>query len=400
MGIRALFGRGGEGEERSVQSWWNQAGAPGLISASAYYAAPTIDQALRNAATWACIDVLADSIARTPYDVVIVEGGVRRPVPVTPRLMSNPSSVVEFDAWLYQMAWSLLTDGNAFGQITARDINGRPLGIEWLDPTKVTERGVENGAKYVKVNQEKQGVWPAGDIFHVPGRMIAPGSPFSLSPALYAQAAIGTSLSVERYTNQFFSDGAHPTAIISANIDGLTKDQAQAIKDSFLRATSGTRDPAVFGNDLTYTPIQTEPHQTQFIELQRFAVEQACRFWRVPPSMVYASISGQGVTYANVTNVDLHYLKHSLDGYFVRVERAFSSALPTKQVVRAQRDAILRSDPAGRYALYQIALDSKIRSVDEVRALEDLPPWGGEYGTPGIPGAPGPTDPPAPPAAP
>jgi phage portal protein BeeE len=114
----------------------------------------------------------------------------------------------------------------------------------------------------------------------------------------------------------------------------------------------------------------------------RFNVEQACRFWRVPPSMVYASVSGQNVTYANVSDADLSYLKNTLDGYLVRLEAAFTDLLPRPQYVRANRDAVLRSDQKTRYANYQIGIRNGWRNRNEIRALEDEPPipdTGDEY---------------------
>jgi hypothetical protein len=80
--------------------------------------------------------------------------------------------------------------------------------------------------------------------------------------------------------------------------------------------------PMVMGSGLNYNPILVDPNDSQFLDSMRFAVEEACRFWRVPPSMVYGSSSGQNITYSNVTQSDLSYLKHSLEGHLVRIEKA------------------------------------------------------------------------------
>jgi len=112
--------------------------------------------------------------------------------------------------------------------------------------------------------------------------------------------------------------------------------------------------------------------------------------------MVYAATSGQNVTYANVSQADLHYLKHSLDGYLVRIERALTALLPRPQVVKFNRSALLRADAENRHKVYDIRLRNKTMSVDEVRALEDEEPFGGDSAEPGIPGGPvAPTEPPA-----
>jgi len=132
---------------------------------------------------------------------------------------------------------------------------------------------------------------------------------------------------------------------------------------------------------LTYEPLLVDPNDSQFLDLMRFTTEEACRFWRVPPSMVYGSTSGQSVTYANVSQADLAYLKHSLEGHLVRIEKALTRLLPRPQFARFNRSAFLRSDTDGRFIAYERALRNGWMSVNEVRALEDQPavPGGNEF---------------------
>jgi HK97 family phage portal protein len=169
---------------------------------------------------------------------------------------------------------------------------------------------------------------------------------------------------------------------------GLTEDQAKQIKQAFLAATSGTsREPAVLGSGLKHEAIQVNPDDSQFIDLLRLEVENTCRFFGVPPSMVYGAVSGQNVTYANVAQADLAFLKHGLDPRLVRIERALSRLLPGGQTVKFNRDALLRADTASRYAQHAVALKNKFRTVNEVRRIEDERPFDDPiYDEPGLPG--------------
>jgi HK97 family phage portal protein len=335
------------------------------------------DNALRTAAVWACVDVLSSSVSTLPVDAVRYVGSTRQQVTPTPSLLTSPSALVDLDVWLYQLVWSMLVDGNAFGLVSATDRSGYPTTIEWLSPSDVTERKVAEGRASVMVRDVgRRDVWPFGEVFHIPGKMVQPGSPFGMSTVAYAAGPIDTSLQAEAYGGRFFADGGHPSALLRSSED-LTADQAAAIKAAWLNATSGSREPAVLDDRIEYEAIQVDPEQAQPIDLLRFEVEQICRFFRVPPSMVYGSVSGQSVTYANVSQADLHYLKHSLDGYLVRIERALTAALPRPQVVKFNRDALLRADTLTRYQAHQIALGSKFATVNEVRALEDMPPLDG-----------------------
>ena len=377
-----LFGR--PAEERTApfvvhaaNGWW------GWTQGS------TVD-ALRNDAVWACVDVLSSSVSTLPLDVVRAQNGTRLPVTPTPSLVLQPSAQSTTDVWLYQLMWSMLNDGNAFGLVTATDSRAYPTFIELVHPLCVTERKVVDGVKQVKVDGVVHRAFPFGDLWHVPGKMVVPGSPFGLSPVEYAATAINAGLSAEDFGFRFFDDGGHPSAIIYADRD-LTSDQAAMVKQKFKESTRGNREPAVFGSGLKYEAITVNPQESQFLDLQRYTVEKVARFFGVPPSMVYGAVSGQAVTYSNATQADLHYLKHNLDGYLVRIETALTALLPRPQQVRFNRSALLRTDAQGRHTVYGQRLQQKTMTVNEVRALEDEPPFpAAEFNEPGTPGGAGP----------
>lgn len=355
----------------------------------------TLDHALRNAASWACIDVLADALARTPLDAIRRQGNRRIPIDPVPKVIADPSGIVTADVFRYQLAFAAVTNGNAYARVVATTgAQALPAQLETIDPAAITERDVVAGIPRVRVDGEWLETFPYGPIWHVPGRVVPPGQPWGLSPISYAARVLGTSLSVEDFSNRFFTDGGHPTwAFLMKNDPG--PDRAAEFKATITRAMRGNREPLVLGTDIEPKQLQLDPAETQFLDLARFSIEQVCRFWRVPPGMVYGAISGQNVTYANVSQADLAYLKHSLDGYFVRFENAWSRLLPRPQVVKVNRDAILRADPETRARIHDLRLRNATRTINEVRLLEDEEPFGdAAYDTPGLPtptpGAPSP----------
>jgi HK97 family phage portal protein len=201
-----------------------------------------------------------------------------------------------------------------------------------------------------------------------------------------ARSTIGAAIAARDFGARFFGDGGHPGAILRSDQE-MTAEQAKSYKRAFMAATRGNREPAVMGSGVTYEPITVEPNNSQFIDLMRFTIEEACRFWRVPPAMVYAAVSGQAVTYANVSQSDLAYLKHSLEGHLVRIEKALTRLLPRPQVVRFNRSAFLRSDPGSRSEVVDRRLKNQTLTVNEARALEDEPPFTDpRFDEPGIPG--------------
>jgi HK97 family phage portal protein len=346
----------------------------------------TVDEAVRQAAVWACVRVLTSTASGLPVGAVRKVGNERQPINPLPSVLASPSAIVTPDVWRAQVFWSLFTDGNAFGQVAQVSSLGYPTTIETINPTVVKDREVVDGVPQVKIDQKVHKFYPWGDIWHCPGVLVMPGSPFGLSPVEYAASSIRTAISAEDFGGGFFDDGGHPSSIISSD-EEIDANEAKSIKAAFLRATRGNREPAVLGAGLEYKQIQVNPDDSQFIDLMRFEVENVARFFGVPPAMIYASVGGQNVTYANVSQADLHYLKHSIDTPLVRFEGALTSVLPKPQTALVNRGALLRADAMARSQEHEIRLRTKTRTVNEVRALEDEPPFPDpQFDEPGIPG--------------
>lgn len=367
-------------EERSAPFVVTGPGVWGVVDGSVSF------DELASDAVWSCLDVLASSVSALPIDAVAYRGTARLPVSPTPRVLATPSVLVDADVWRYQVVGSMATDGNAFGLVESVDRAGNPDQIGLLNPSLVTARKTVGGVGQATVRgRGVERLFPNGDLWHVPGKMARAGSPFALSPVEHAAKAIGAGLASEDFGFRFFTDGAHPSSVVYSEQE-LTELQARSVKDSIVNATRGNRQPAVLGAGLKLEPVSVPPNDSQFLELQRYTVEKVCRFFRVPPVMVYAAMSGQNVTYANISQADLHYLKWSLDGYLVRIEAALTKLLPSGQVARINRGALLRADAETRHKIYDQRLKNKTMTVNEVRALEDEPPFdGAEFDEPGIP---------------
>lgn len=370
--LRRIRRHGADDLEERFQIYWNLAGIPGLIAQNASGSAE-LEEALMNAASWACIDVISDALGRTPLDAFRGDK-VSIPVVPVPRVLDKPSSIVLRDVWRYQLGFALATDGNAFGQITGLTGAGYPTGIEWFNPAAVTKRKVVDGIAQVEIERIVHRLYPDGDIFHIPGRMIQPGTPFALSTVEYAGRNSRMSLSAEKFSNDFFTGGGHPDAILKAKTN-LTNEQALSIKGAVRQALSGnSREPLVLSDMIDWQQIQSDPSNTQFIDVMRFCCEQASRFWHVPPAMIFAAVSGQNVTYSSVSDADLNLLKYTLDGYWVRIETALTECIPRPQYVKVNRNAVLRGDPLNQIDYITKAIATRTMTPNEARALLEMPP--------------------------
>ena len=127
---------------------------------------------------------------------------------------------------------------------------------------------------------------------------------------------------------------------------------------------------------MQFTPIAIAPEESQFIETQRFTVAQIARVFGVPPEMV-GSDAGNSLTYSNVESRALDFLRYSVQPWLIRLETALSGVLPRDQFVRFNAGGLLRATTKDRYEAHEVALRAGFLTINEVRALEDLPPLEG-----------------------
>lgn len=383
-------------EQRDLSTLAQMLENAGVSRGGPTYAGPVVtpDSAMRNVAVWACVRLLADLVSSMPVDVFRGSGPGRVEVPV-PAVLVEPMSGVARCDWLYQAMVSLLLRGNAYGLIVGRDSGGRPAQVLLLAPDDVTcHQPSRYGPVSWKVRDREV---PASDMWHVRAYS-TPGSPQGLSPIAYARQSIGLGLAAEEFGSRFFGDGAHPTAVLESD-QAVTQEQAAELKRRLMDAIHGRREVAVLGAGATWKPIQIAPDESQFLETQRWTVNQVARLFGVPAEFVGAAPDTKGsVTYANREQRAQDLLTFTLLPWLVRLETALSPWTPAGQQVRFNAAGVLRADLTARYEAHAIGIEHGFLTRNEARALEDLPalpggdtllvevPDGSSGGTPVDPG--------------
>ncbi len=360
------------------QLGWSTAGVP-----------VTLQTALHNAGAWACQRVLVSTISMLPVDAYRTVDKRLVELNTQPAVVSNPSGRVSRRGWVAQVVRAGTSSGNMYGRIVSRDRFTNVSQIETIHPDKVSW-SIIDGEEVAFVNGARQVLWDeGGDFWHVPiSQFLQPGSRVAMSPTEYGKTAIGTGIAAEQYGTKFFTA---PQFMASVPTE-INEEQAIAIKGVLTRMANGGTDPGVLGSDIKLQPWMVDPKNSQFIDLLRFEVEQSCRIWGVPPSMVFAAISGQNVTYANVSQADLQFLKFSVQAWVSDLEDAWSAIAAMPHSVRFNTDAVLRMDALTRAELASKRLADKTTTVNDVRALEDEPPFPDPaYDLPGVPPGPTPT---------
>lgn len=289
----------------------------------------------------------------------------------TPAFVKTPDVNMSRSAFIEQTVTALACTGNAYWEII-RDQAGRVMNLQNLNPLDVNIESNTAGqvVKYLYKGRELK----PSMVKHL-SLLRVPGSNYGLGPIQAAQKELRGALDTRDYSANWFSNSGVPNGILKSD-QVLSPDQAAAAKDAWNATAGAANGVAVLGNGLNYTPIFLSPGDAQFIESQNFNVTQVARLFGVPSSLMLADAGGTAMTYQNVEQDWIGYIRFSLMAYLVEIEDALTSFLPRGQKAKFNIDGLLRTDTKTRYEAYKLALEAGFMTVDEIRKLEDLPTVG------------------------
>lgn len=323
--------------------------------------------ALKVAAVWSCVRLVADALAAAPLDVYRKSGDVRENI-ATPPVLLNPDPTMTQHEWMFSLVASLMLTGDAFA-LKQEWRQGWPQRLTLIDPSRV--QPVIDGGTLVGYKIDKT-EWAADAVLHVKAFTL-PGSVCGVSPLTQFAQTIGLGAEAEKFGYSYFATGGVPSGLIYSD-STLTKTQADELKQSWLSSMIGKREPAVLGAGLKYEQVSVNPDESQFIESQHFTIEQICRIFGVPPEMIGHASSGSSITYANIEERQIAFQQWTLLPWAARIEAALTSVLPRPQFVRFNLDAMLRVSLLDRYKAHGMSLRDGWRNADEVRRFEDEKP--------------------------
>lgn len=330
----------------------------------------TPDTALRNSAVWAACRIRADLISTFPVDVFRKVGDARLSVP-TPRVLVEPGGPSwDYQDWMYATQFDLDRTGNTLGLITAKDGMELPAEIVPVGLNEWTVRETKTeGLKYRVRNED----YRPDQVWHE-RQYVVSGLPVGLSPVAYAAWVISENISTQQFAEAWFGRGAVPSAHLRNTAMPIPdQGKAEEIKQKFL-ASVQVGQPFVTGSDWEYKPLQAEQMGMEWLEDRKFSLTDISRYFGVPADLIDAAVSGESVTYANITERNLQFLIMHLGPAVARREKNLSKLTAAPRFVKLNTDALLRMDPLNRARSIDTQLKNGTLTNAEARALDDRPP--------------------------
>ena len=330
----------------------------------------TTEAAMRQSVVWGATRLRADLISSLPVDVYRKVGDVNALVGAPPVLVEpsedadgHPMSITD---WLHAGQMSLDRGGNSVGVITKRDAFGLPAAIDLAPMDEVRFRIKDWRIVKYFINGES---YEPREIWHERQHRVA-GLPIGLSPIAYAAIALAGAELAAEFAIDWFANGAAPVAHLKNSEKVLDPTEAEITRRRFTQqiAAGGL---FVSGKDWTYDPISAKAAESSFIQQMEYSDVALCRFFGVPADLVDVAAQSTSLTYANVTQRNLQFLVLHLGSAIKRRNVALSRLTPRPRFVKLNSDALLAMDPKARAELFKMQIDSRTRTPDQVRRLED-----------------------------
>jgi HK97 family phage portal protein len=353
---------------------------PGVIGIS-----PAANAALSISAVWACCRLISTSIAALPTNLFEVTPEGKTPAtkhPLYSYLTASPNPLMPLQQWLQPTLLGLLLYGNGYTWIDR--MGDEVVGIWPLNPARVSMVLNLDGtfSYYYSDFRGKFSVFTDAEIIHF--RMFSMDGYFGLPVLVYHQLSMGVASAAQMYAQSLYMNGGRPGGVLQYPGE-LKKDQVDRIRDSWYATHGGPTNAgriAILEEGMKYEAIGIPPEQLQFIEEQKFSVEQIARIFGVPPHLIGAM---DKPTYASVEQQSLEFLRYTLYPYVRCLEQGVDKAMLDPEFSwRFNLDAFERGDIATRYASYAIGRQWGWLNQNEIRTKEDMNTFkgGDEYLSP------------------
>jgi HK97 family phage portal protein len=224
--------------------------------------------------------------------------------------------------------------------------------------------------------------YTSADITHIMGMSL--DGLRGVSPLRAGRAAIGAGLAGDVAATGFFENGLQIGA--TASIPGITPQQAKDIaRDVNSSMTGGVNagKVAVINAAMTISPWSVDAEAGQFIESRQFQVEEVARLFGIPK--VLLAQDGASTWGSGISELDKGMAKYTFTGYTRAIEERLSDLLyGSSRHVEFDYSGLFRGTPEEEAAQLATQVEAGLLTINEARAIMNLPPIGEEHTDPQV----------------
>lgn len=361
-----LLSRAPEPETRDISA--NEAWARDIVSGNTTAAGVNVtqDNALNYVTVYACVRLIAESIASLPIDTFQKVKGENRSLR-TPLWLDQPNIEMTRFEFIERCLGSLLLWGNAYIYVVRDLTTGAVVELWPINPAAVTvERDEANNLRYVVDGKPV----PTGVVLHIKA-FPNPTSPLGLSPVAVGRQAIAAGMATDTYAAKFWANGASPQGLLTleGQLDDTDRKQLEQAWNNTYGSANKAHKTAVLSGGAKYTPITMPAEDSQFLQTRSFQVDEIARLFRVPPHKIGDLTRS---TFSNIEHQAIEFVVDTLRPWMVRLELSLSGLLLPSQYVKFNERALLRGDTKSQAEALHILWQDGAINHNEMRDKLEL----------------------------
>lgn len=341
----------------------------------------TPENSLQVSTVFACVRVLAESIASLPLTVYKRQAdGGKLPDPdhyLHDLLKFSPNSFqTSYEFFEMMMGFESLR-GNSYA-FKVHDKSARVIELIPLVASRMNVSRKNKKTIYTYITEDsKQIEIPEFNIWHWKG--ISLDGVTGLSPIALARNSVGLAKSAEKYGSKFFANDAQPAGILKTP-GKLDKDAAAKLKEDWQSAHSRENAfrVAVMHGGLDWEPMGMSNEDSQFLDTRSFQVEDIARIFRVPSLLI--NHPDKTATYASAEQFFLSFVVYTIRPHLVRIEQSILKNIFSEEdrkrgyFAEFNINALLRGDVKSRNEAYALGRSWGYLSANDIRKMENRNP--------------------------
>ncbi|MDH4319941.1 MAG: phage portal protein [Desulfobulbaceae bacterium] len=351
--------------------------------AAASGASVNTDSAMRVAAVYTCLLILAQSVGQLPCQLMVADGSNRNKATdhrLYALLHDQPNEwMTAYEFWSMNML-HLASRGNGYNyKVMVRD-EVRELIPFHPDSVLKVEQDEQYRLYYtVRKKDGTEVVIPQKYIMHLRG-LVSNGY-MGMNPIEAMRESIGTAITMDRMAGKTYANSARPSGVLE-HPQKLSDPAAKRLRDSFdenYASAENAGKTLVLEEGMKWTSVSMSMADAQFLENRKFSRSEIGGIFRIPAHLMNDL---EKATFSNVEHLDIGFVKHTLNPWLVNIEQAVKRDLLTPDekkthYLKFNVNGLLRGDFKSRMEGYARGINFGIFLRNECREWEDLNPYDG-----------------------
>lgn len=340
-----------------------------------FFSGNTPSNYLRIGTVYACIRMLADSVAMTPLNLYKKDESGRDLLEENPitKLINNPAPNVTRFQWENTMVGQLEGWGNAYSVI---EFSGSiPVSLIYIPTQNVSIQETYNldipyFYRVTLANGRQIDVFP-DEMIHY--RNMTVDGHTGLSPIALHTSTFDRGYYEGEFATNFMKNGGSMSGIITTP-KKLKAEQVKQLKKDFSTAYGGAENAGktpVLADDMKYTQLQPiSPADADYVRSKELTKAEIMEIFKVPPPL----LGVVDATYNNTEQLALIYQRYTLSPIYTMIQQEMSLKLLTdsNMYFEFEIDVLLNATANDKAEVITRLTEKGVITLNEARAKYNL----------------------------